>query len=166
MKLAFSTVIQDRPNYFVEKIWKGLTALSSHLEADYYRHLERHIARFGQAWDGDNYTEFLEPKLHTIREDRGGIWNSGTEIQMVIHKDTSEEFQFAPVLRCTHIQQFEILGKGAGQRTEIRIDGRLLTTNEQEMLAINDGFADSAALCSYFNTGFKGKLVHWTSMSY
>lgn len=165
MKLSFGTQFNGKPNYFIEKIWKGIIALSSSLETDYYQYQQRHIHKFGTNWEGDQYTEFLEPKLHTIRADKEGLWNPGTEITMVIDKDTPEEFQFAPMLRCISTQELIIRQEG-NRPAEVYIDGTLLDINQLEQLAINDGFHESTELITYFSGNFHGKLVHWTAMKY
>lgn len=165
MKLSFGTVINDQPNYFVEKIWKGLTNLSSHLEKDYYGYLQRHLEKFNRSWDGDQYTEFLEPKLHTIRKDVDDLWQVGMGIEMVIDKDSPEEFQFAPALSCQSIQQIELHKTEMGL-VEVRIDGRCLPSAELDQFAVNDGFSDPEALYVYFKGSFKGKLIHWTAFKY
>lgn len=165
MKLSFGTVIQGEPNYFIEKIWKGLTNLSVHMESDYYRYLQRHLEKFNRSWDGDQYTEFLEPKIHTIRKDADNLWRPGMEISMVIDKDGPEEFQFAPPLTCQHIQTVEI--RTVEHRpTQLRIDDQLLTEEALHQFAVNDGFQDAAALFFYFEGSFKGKLIHWTAFKY
>lgn len=166
MKLSFGTIINDQPNYFIEKIWKGLTALSSHLENDYFFYQGRHIEKFDRNWEGDTYTEFLHAKLHTIRKDSDDLWHPGTEIIMVIYKDTTDEFQFTPALKCTGTQQIEISYATDFSNAQVRIDGVLMDDAQTEALAINDGFNSTAELLSYFSSNFNGKLVHWTPMKY
>lgn len=165
MKLSFGTVIDDQPNYFIEKIWKGLTNLSAHLEKDYYQYLQRHLEKFNRSWDGDQYTEFLEPKIHTIRKDADNLWRPGMEIMMVIDKDTPGEFQFAPVFSCQYIQTISI-SKVENRPVQVSIDGRFLSTAELHQFAVNDGFQDIEALYAYFKGDFKGKLIHWTAFKY
>lgn len=165
MKLSFGTVINDQPNYFIEKIWKGLMALSSHLDNEYYRYQERHIQKFDRNWDGDNYTEFLEPKVHTIRRDPEGFWHPGMEIAMVIYKDTSDEFQFAPTLHCISIQTLEIR-QSAADRYRVSVDGNILDEQQINTLAINDGFPSAEELLSYFSGNFSGRILHWTALKY
>lgn len=165
MKLSFGTTINGQPNYFIEKIWKGLTNLSAHLESDYYQYLQRYIEKFNHSWDGDEYTEFLEPKIHTIRKDAGNLWASGMEIAMVTDKDRPEEFQFAPTLSCQGIQKMTIVKEGS-RPVQVRVNERLLGEPELHQLAVNDGFQNAEDLCSYFNNSFEGKLIHWTSFKY
>jgi hypothetical protein len=165
MKLSFGTVINDQPNYFIEKIWKGLMALSSHLDNEHYRYQERHIQKFDRNWDGDSYTEFLEPKIHTIIKDPDGFWHPGTEIAMVIYKDTVDEFQFAPMLHCIRVQKIEIRQSAEASYT-VSVDGNPLDDEQLNKLAINDGFPSAEELLSYFSGDFSGKLIHWTAMKY
>jgi hypothetical protein len=46
------------------------------------------------------------------------------------------------------------------------IDGRSLTALEIHDLAINDGFNNIDHFFEWFNTDFKGKIIHWTALSY
>lgn len=165
MKLSFGTVIQDQPNYFIEKIWKGLTNLSVHMEMEYFHYLQRHLEKFGKSWDGDQYTEFLEPKIHTIRKDIDDLWHPGMEIIMVADQGEPGEFQFAPPLSCQFIQKISI-NKKERSVVQIRIEGQLLSEIEGNELAVNDGFQNAEDLYAYFNSDFTGKLVHWTSYKY
>ncbi len=135
------------------------------MEPEYYRYLQRHLEKFNRAWDGDQYTEFLEPKIHTIRKDVGQIWRQGMEIEMIIDKGGPDEFQFAPGLSCQCIQEIR-MDKEGSRAVQIRIDGRLLPEEGAHQFALNDGFQNAEDLYAYFNGSFTGKLIHWTSYKY
>ncbi|EDM38444.1 hypothetical protein PBAL39_02477 [Pedobacter sp. BAL39] len=164
-KLGFDTSINGNANYFIEKIWKGLTGLSVYMEQEYVRYQQRHLEKFGTPWDGDDYTEFLLPKLHTIRRNDVGLWKKNEELKMVVYKDSINEFQFAPILKCVDLQRI-IIEEYTGGAPNIRIDDRLLSDDESHQFALNDGFQDQFDLCGYFGGSFQGMLIHWTSLRY
>jgi hypothetical protein len=87
------------------------------------------------------------------------------EIAMIIYKDTSDEFQFAPMLHCISIQKIEIR-QSAEESYTVSVDGNMLDEEQLNQLAINDGFPSAEELLSYFSGGFSGKLIHWTAMKY
>lgn len=163
-KLGFDTLLNEVPSYFIEKIWKGLTMLSTHMDREYIRYQERHLSKFGTVWEGDRFTEFLNPKIHTLRKDPENLWNAGADLRMVINKGNEDEFQFTPTLKCTGIQLLDL--KGVDSNIEVRIDGQLLSDEESHHFAVNDGFSNLRDLTSYFNGRVQAKIVHWTGFRY
>jgi len=168
MKLSFATEINQQPNYFLEKIWKGLLQGPGSLEESYQNYQRRYLGKFGQCWDGDTFGEFLEPKLHTIRKDAANEWSAGLDIQLVVNIKTPDEFQFAPTLKCQSVQRIQIdysnLINAAGPA--VFIDYQLIDQETLLCLAINDGFPTIADFFAYFNKEFTGNLIHWTPISY
>ena len=168
MKLSFGVTVNNQPNYFIEKIWKGLLDGPGNLEEVYLNYQGRYLDKFGRFWDGDTFSEFLEPKIHTIRADPDNLWKAGAEIQLVIHKDTPYEFQFAPNIRCLSVQRIHIdysrLINTEGPA--VFIDYQLLDKESLVRLAINDGFATVSDFFYYFNEEFSGNLVHWSALNY
>jgi len=168
MKLSFGTAVNGQPNYFLEKIWKGLIQGSGDLEETYFNYQRRYIEKFGESWDGDSFGEFLEPKLHTIRRDLDNEWRQGKEIQLVVNLNTPAEFQFAPTLICQSVQRIQIDYSNmiAEDGPAVFIDYELLDRETLAKLAINDGFPTIADFFLYFNEEFSGNLVHWTPIRY
>ncbi|MET1057504.1 MAG: hypothetical protein ABWY16_19480 [Pedobacter sp.] len=168
MKLSFDTTMNDEPNYFLEKIWKGLLDGPGNLDESYYNYLERYIAKFGQSWEGEKFSEFLQPKLHTIRRDLDNEWVAGMEIQLVINLNTPDEFQFAPTLKCQSVQRIQIdyskLINPFGPA--IFVDYQLLDKPSLSGMVRNDGFHSVRDFLRYFNDDFTGNLIHWTPLSY
>jgi hypothetical protein len=168
MKLSFDTQIKGHPNYFLEKIWKGLLEGPGNLDQSYYNYLERYISKFGQSWDGEKFSEFLEPKFHTIRRDLDNIWMPGMDIQPVINMNTADEFQFAPTLKCQTVQRVQIdysmLINPYG--AAIFIDYQLLDKRSLSVMARNDGFPTVRDFLYYFNEDFTGNMIHWTPLIY
>jgi hypothetical protein len=109
--------------------------------------------------------EAVAPKLHTIREDKSNRWKPGTEIHFVINPRTKYRQQFLPPVKCTDIQTFEIVWR-CKITPQVRIDGRLLSYKEVQLLSLNDGFTTLAEFFAYFNEDFTGKLIHWTHLKY
>lgn len=181
MILPFSTIINKKPSYFVERIHKGiranylLTAVdpSIHYTANY-----NFIAK-----------DKLPAKLHTIREDKKDRWKAGTKIDFFINVRQKNMFRFAPVLPVVSTQKIEFIWK---ENTEnhtclgtkfdrictIKIDDRFYgdaylingsvvsSSYTIPNFANNDGFDTPDELFAYFNKNFKGKIIHWTDLRY
>jgi hypothetical protein len=167
MKLSFATIIDDKPNYFLEKIWKGLLLNHSNLESMYMEYQRRHLNKFGSFWDGDTFREFLLPKVHTLRKDLKKEWKPGMEIQLVINQYMEDEFQFAPALKCQSTQNIQIdYSNSIINGPALYVDYELLGPKETNQFAINDGFANAYELFDYFKEEINGTLIHWTSLRY
>jgi len=127
----------------------------------------------------------INPKIHTIREDKTGRWKPDTKIHFVINSRTKDRHQFAPVLKVKGIQKIEIKrvdfeirkyysyvvstafsGEKYRIPYEITVDGNFLNREEVEKLVINDGFESPEQFFSWFNKDFTGKLIHWTYLKY
>ncbi|WP_432221272.1 hypothetical protein ACRASX_11125 [Flavobacterium sp. TMP13] len=171
MILAFTQQINNKPTYFVEKIHKGIRENymlspvdpSIHYPPDY-----NYIAK-----------DKLPTKLHTIREDKNDRWKVGMKIDFFINVRQPNMFRFAPVLPVVGIQKVEIKWFELFGKKLVRIfindhsfgsvkfdDSNLIVTGEILALAQNDGFNTITEFFDYFNEDFKGKLIHWTDMSY
>ena len=168
MKLSFGTEVNHQPNYFLEKIWKGLLLAPGDLEESYLNYQGRYITKFGKSWDGDTFSEFLEPKIHTIRRDLDNEWAAGLDIQLVINLNTLDEFQFAPTLKCQSVQRIQIDYSNLinDNGPAVFIDYELLDRETLVKLAINDGFPTISDFFHYFNEEFSGNLIHWTRLRY
>jgi hypothetical protein len=167
MKLSFATSIDDKPTYFLEKIWKGLLLNRTDLETFYMDYQRRHLNKFGAFWDGDNFTEFLNPKFHSIRKDLKKEWKQGTEIQLVINFNEQNEFAFAPTIKCQSIQNIHIdYSKTVTDAPAIFVDYQLLNASDTLEFAVNDGFLNTEDLFRYFKEDFQGTLIHWTDLRY
>jgi hypothetical protein len=167
MKLSFTTTIDDKPTYFLEKIWKGLLLDRQDLDNVYLEYQRRHLDKFGRFWDGDDFREFLNQKTHTIRRDTEREWKPGMEIQLVINQNEQDEFQFAPLLKCLSTQKIHIdYSNTVTNGPAIFIDYELLTDSVADELAVNDGFSNKEELFLYFKEDFHGILIHWTDQQY
>ncbi|RZL12366.1 MAG: hypothetical protein EOO89_19680 [Pedobacter sp.] len=164
MTLGFKTIMNDQPNYFVEKIWQGIFLLKNDepVHTIYSKYLIEHTDRFNKEWDIITDEEIM-PKLHTVRREKKQRWQKGMKIHFVINNRTTDRFQFAPVMECTGLQDIEI--NNGGNRSVI-IDGREIEGDELELFSRNDGFSDSDALFDYFTSRYKGKLIHWAGILY
>lgn len=172
MTLSFSTQINGEPNYFIEKIWCGLLKNETVDELEYPDHICNYLDRFGKKWDGieNDLPIICAPKIHTIRADKKDRWKVGNKIHFVINNRTKDRFQFAPVIKCTGVQDIEIVySRSRNDDTPfvfIGDDRVLLRTHELFELAKNDGFDSIADFFAWFNSDFKGKIIHWTDCSY
>lgn len=168
MKLSFGTEVNHQPNYFLEKIWKGLLQGPGSLEESYQNYQRRYLEKFGKCWDGDTFGEFLEPKIHTIRRDLDNEWTAGMDIQLVVNINSLDEFQFAPTLKCQSVQRIHIDYSNLinDDGPAVFIDYELVDRETLVRLAINDGFPTIADFFFYFNEEFTGNLIHWTPVRY
>lgn len=179
MTLSFSTKwpetmgeLAGQPNYFIDKIWHSLidNEIANSIQLDDYS--VKHLHQFNDYWSNDYRRN--PGKNHTIRS--GNRWKSGMKIHPVINNRTKDRFQFAPVLDCKSVQDIEIkemimtandcVKLQDGRVFTISIDGKYLIGEEIIKLALNDGFPSVEAFFQYFNTDFKGQIIHWTDLKY
>lgn len=162
MILGFSTnfpadkgKIANKPTCFIELIMNSLlrNGLAEFSEINDFE--DNYSKKFG-----DDLVMVPNQKLHTIRKDSKNRWKAGNDIHFCINVRTKNQFQFAPIVKCISTQEIEIQDKN------VWIDGLKCTWDEIEVLAINDGFDSVDAFFEYFNTGFTGKIIHWTNLKY
>lgn len=175
MILPFSTQLNGKPTYFVEKIWEGLKPNYEQkipfpnrrtknyiLPDEYFDCIDKSLIRLG--------VKGITPKLHTIRTDKNNRWRADMPIHFYINNRRPDMFQFAPVVRCVSVQDIEIRYKDSSGFTwtnpEVIIDGITFDPSEWEEIAKNDGFDNVADFFAYFNTDFTGKIIHWTDLKY
>lgn len=174
MTLGFRNFINGKPNYFIQKIWKGIIDQELCERPEYqlrvYKH--KHAHQFLKLWETQ---KDVNPKIHTIREDPENRWKAGNDIHFVVNNRTSRRFQFAPVIKCVSVQEIEI--KHETGWLKLNINGKSffsgythdfhLTDYERMLeLARNDGFDSIKDFFAYFNKDFKGKIIHWTDLIY
>lgn len=177
MTLGFSTEINGKPNYFVEKIYvglydEGLVSISKIAELareplNVVPDSWKYIDTLRKAW-GD-----YKGKLHTIRRDEHERWKAGNMIHPVINNRTPKRFQFCPEIPCVSTQKIEIFYEEKTPNVYIEkqpfyYHTKRNTFGEEKMLelAINDGFDSMEDFFNYFNTPFTGKILHWTDKRY
>lgn len=168
MILSFSTKINSKPSYFIEKIWEGLLRNVFITDLEYIDFITQHKNRFGKNWDWfpEEHSRLNNPKIHTIREDAKDRWQSGTKIDFFINPRQKNMFRFAPVLPVVSVQKIEIIHTEYMNDIIVTIDGKRLNTSEKQQLAYNDGFETLYDFLAYFNEDFTGKLIHWTELKY
>ncbi|MXV15240.1 hypothetical protein [Hufsiella ginkgonis] len=164
MTLGFTTIMNDQPNYFVEKVWQSLfeTWPGREMSDAYSDYLLKYTATFGREWDGTQL-EDLQPKYHSVRRDRHHRWKPGNLIHFVVNNRTASRFQFAPALPCTSVQEIEFI---VNENKILLIDGRELSYEEKKAFALNNGFDSIARMAQNSPKGFKGRIVHWTELRY
>jgi hypothetical protein len=168
MNLSFRTKwLKGGSTYFIEKIWSGLDIMPTHknlhangIPISYMRIYAPNCLPFV-------VNSEYKPKLHTIRRDKKGRWKSGMKIHFYINSRTKNMFRFAPIIPVASIQKIKIECPTEYLNDQkIYIDGKLLTTEEMQQLAWNDGFENLAAFQLWFNTDFEGIIIHWTNLKY
>lgn len=171
MILPFSTQLDGKPTYFIEKIWTGLLGKKFNLLA-YHRFKDE--AAYDGVIDQWDYKKSLSPKIHTIREDKKERWKPGTKIDFFINCRQKNMFRFAPVLPVVRVQRV-FMTYLFNDIIEISINGRQLHQPSQLLeFAINDGFASWTDFFNYFypkiiaseNEEYHAKIIHWTDLKY
>ncbi|MBC7525853.1 MAG: hypothetical protein H7239_15630 [Flavobacterium sp.] len=186
MILPFSTQLNGKPTYFIEKIWEGLLRTVKD-DVQYISHLNTHEEQFGKHWDflPDEADRMTNPKIHTIREDKKERWKPGIKIDFFINCRQKNMFRFAPVLPVVSVQEIFMTRRGTFIEISIaKIDSYIgeddfqLNGLQIEQLALNDGFDEYNDFRIYFseviekngkatgNYWFKGKIIHWTDLKY
>lgn len=159
MTLGFSTHIKGKQTYFIEKILECFDMQIIHdYSLEYFDKFKWHLV---------GTTEIS--KKHTIREDKKDRWKVGSDIHFVINNRTKKRFQFAPILKVQSIQKIEMVSRGIkGERQiNVYVDNKNIGCGKDlEEFAKNDGFDTLDEFYDYFKDGFKGKLIHWTSLTY
>jgi len=167
MILPFSTQMNGKPTYFVEKIQR---AISSDLNDP--------LINYKSKWFNSMAYFKVNPKLHTIREDKNDRWQIGTKIDFFINCRQKNMFRFAPVLPVVSTQKIEIVwvelfGNNVAHVfidkefiAKVKFGSEMMVTGNMLQLAQNDGFDTIEDFFSYFNEDFKGKIIHWTDLRY
>lgn len=172
MILPFKTQINDKPTFFIEKIWQSFPDDFTIDHFDDFSFESYYLFN-------DDAVDF-NAKLHTMREDKNDRWKTGNKIDFFINARQKDMFRFAPVLPVIDIQKVEIIWHGEGIRVvNIYIDGECYVQNyapdfntsrqreeRMQQLATNDGFDNITDFLNYFNKNFKGKIIHWTNFKY
>lgn len=160
MILPFSTQLNGKPTYFVEKINQCLRRING---IDFQDQL------MPSNFDYKKYFK-VHPKLHTIRDDKNNRWKPGVMIDYFINCRQPNMFRFAPRLPVVSTQEIEIenyTDTGVWFKDAVvSIDGSYLNRGEVEKLAQNDGFDTVDEFFEYFKEDFKGKIIHWTDLRY
>lgn len=171
MILPFSTKMNGKPTYFVERIHQSLKSTYFN---DSVGFSPAHVPK-----DFD-FVMFplLEPKHHTMREDEKDRWKAGNKIDYFINCRQKDMFRFAPVLPVVSTQKVEIRWYELFDKKMVRVfidnksfacvkfDGIMIVTGEMLLFAKNDGFDTIEDFFAYFNEDFKGKIIHWTDLRY
>lgn len=176
MILPFSTQLNGKPTYFVEKIWAGIENRFAEITKEGKRYLmpEEYFNCLDLGFEN---MKAFKPKIHTIREDKKERWRPGIKIDFFINCRQKDMFRFAPVLPVVSVQKIEIYyfpltTIPVRKVPVVKIDGIIIYDaagiNHRQMyeLAINDGFESIEDFFNYFNEDFTGKIIHWTGEKY
>jgi hypothetical protein len=107
------------------------------------------------------------PKLHTIR--RSARMKKGTKLSLRVWTGLpyrSPQRMFVET-ECTGVQKIHIWHDSFGGRNVV-IDDRdeLLSSEQIEKLALNDGFDNVDQFFSWFGWDFTGYIIHWHDLKY
>jgi hypothetical protein len=167
MILGFSTQINGKLTYFVEKIHKGFRLEELNMKAGidpkiHYPPDYNFVAK-----------DKVHHKIHTIREDTKDRWQAGMKIDFFINCRQPSMFRFAPILPVVSTQNIYITYTKA-KKAMVFIDDICFYMQDFSVegnhkmlhLAQNDGFDTIEDFFDYFNKDFTGKIIHWTDLKY
>lgn len=180
MTLAFSTHINKKPTYFVQKIWQSIWELG-----DYRNEFDQYIEELNKRKISPvdtpkNYVTI--PKIHTIRKDEKNRWKQENKIHFVINNRSANRFQFAPILPVKSVQKIMILYSldqlEDNCLVHVYVDEEFIGVCEFEngevancspnieYLSKSDGFESVKDFFGWFNKDFDGKIIHWTNFKH
>ena len=170
MILGFKTKTDEgKPTLFPEKVLQCLMSQVWSKVVDWHEIMKD--SPYGQMAVGT-----FTPKLHSMREDIHDRWKAGRMIDFFTGVRTKQAYRFAPRVPVVSVQKVEIeptewttrlcYELKDGRIFQVRVDGRLLTRGKIKQLAINDGFETVDEFFQWFDHGWKGKIIHWTSLKY
>lgn len=124
----------------------------------------------------------VDPKLHSIREDLHDRWKPGMKIHHSFGVRTKSYRCFA-INECISTQKIEIkvysidendflsnsytlIENGNPYVFRVFVDSKMLSEDEINILAKNDGFDSTKDFFRWFNKSFTGKIIHWTDLRY
>jgi hypothetical protein len=172
MILPFSTQLNGKPTYFVERIHAGIV-------------WNQAIRKIPKGIEGENWIKYTKNnfdltafatksmKIHTIREDKNDRWKSGKMIDFFIYCRQPNMFRFAPRIPCVSTQKV-FMSYAFSDIIEISIGSRQLFGDELFKFIENDGFDTWKDFFDYFYPIIKAtpdnwlemKLIHWTDKRY
>lgn len=170
MKLPFMLKFPwGEDTHFIEKLWAMRTP-------DEINYLRINYEKQANDYKIDFASNYFKPKIHTIRpaSDR---YKVGQFVQPFVwtykpykrNPDPSiqAQFDFMPPIKIVSKQRFDLKFGFGGYSVMFYIDGRKLSNDEIEILAINDGFDDGDQFLQYFNKPVENmEIRHFTSLKY
>lgn len=167
MILGFSTQLNGKPTYFVEKIQTALRLPFFNNSVGFSpEHVPPNMNFYVKSK--------CKPKLHTLRDDPKDRWQAGMMIDFFINVRTKKMFRFAPKIPVIDTQQV-LMTYAFNDVIQISIDDRELFGHHERLeFAINDGFDNWEDFFNYFLPKIKAapkgvytaKLIHWTDLKY
>ncbi len=169
MILSFTTQLNGKPTFFVEKILIGINKHIGTYSTGLF--LKTFQKRF-ESKPPVNYNS----KIHSIRKDEKNRWRPGMKIHFYINARQNNMFWFAPVLPVVSIQKINIEYLPSLNNKICKvvwIDDNIFydegfNFNQKGMLEFvnNDGFDTIEDFFDYFKEDFTGILIHWTDLKY
>ncbi|MBD8349370.1 hypothetical protein [Dysgonomonas sp. HGC4] len=110
-----------------------------------------------------NYNCFVESKVISTQEIE--IKDVGLEINPII-KEALTLLGVETVCHYIFEEYVPKLDIVLRKRFRVSVDKRVLSLEEINTLAKNDGFDSTHDFFRWFNQDFKGKIIHWTDLKY
>jgi len=189
MNIEFATIINNKPTYFVEKIWNGLFDLelvenndseeASCEDVSYLIEYREKYKDHNQTVFNDNMG-FINSKIHTIRTDKENKLKVGQYFIPVIDNRENGFYQFAPKLKIECIQKISLTyihGNNCFPLVMLKTEeGELIKElspihhfnyiTELDRIAKNSGFNSEKEFLKFFRKTGERKIIHWTNFKY
>ncbi len=167
MTLGFSQEFPwGEPTNFLGKIWCGLGKNGLVTKSDLDSAILQSFVQSDIASQFPKDFDQYHPKIHTLRFDPHNRWHVDSKVQMVYGNRTKNRIQFAPTIPCTDVSIVKIVHAAKWGPPCVFIEDSMLTAEEVELLALNDGFDSVDDFYRYFSIGCKLKLIQWTNFRY
>lgn len=167
MTLGFSQEFPwGEPTNFLGKIWCGLGKNGLVTKSDLDSAILQSFVQSDIASQFPKDFDQYHQKIHTLRFDPHNRWHVDSKVQMVYGNRTKNRIQFAPTIPCTDVSIVKIVHAAKWGPPCVFIEDSMLTAEEVELLALNDGFDSVDDFYRYFSIGCKLKLIQWTNFRY
>lgn len=102
-------------------------------------------------------------KKHTIRKKAS---RRGDVLRHIIYPYQPSRRECVLENTCVSCQHIKIVPSEYMNDSKVWVNGILLTTEEVQRLAWNDGFECLVSFWLFFNEFFEGYIIHWTNLQY
>ena len=157
MNLPFKEEFNNRPTFFIQKIWNSLIVNGICMFDEYIQYKEAYEKKFGRPLLSS--LDINITKNCTIRESKR--WKVGDKIHLCINNRTKDHFRFAPILEVKHMYNIQIKGEHIYISNPDYSNIKLLDPSSRNQLILNDGFVSIEDFFSWFGYDFEGVIISW-----
>ena len=158
MNLPFKEHFNNRPTFFIQKIWNSLIVNGICSFDEYTEYKQAYEKKFKRTLLSS--LDINITKNCTIRESKR--WKVGDEIHACINSRSKDYFRFAPVLEVKHVYNIQIKGKSIFVKKKSSNNFyNLIDSSSESQLILNDGFGSRQDFYNWFSSDFEGVIISW-----